>query len=198
LSGVGHQFRWHANNPFTRCEQIGLEAPRQPSAIFDCPLSVRSELVGPAEQSEVLDRGRASGCLLGDLSAQLVDSNNGVAALVCVDAKRHHGEELLFVSWKGAQDRSDGRTSVEGVQPTLLSSHAGRSVACPAGRQKGLTPRRQDSGEPTRPDTPTISLTESGTRSAETLTGRRFAVRMRPPGPYFDHVQLLTESRIRA
>src|SRR5919197_6085960 len=76
-------------------------------------------------------RRRCPSSLLRKLPSLLVDRNNRVAALVCVNPDRHH--EAVSPSTGGARPGSVGGHIPVG-DSTLLSSHAGRSHHGRAGR----------------------------------------------------------------
>jgi hypothetical protein len=136
VAGVGHQLGRHAHDPLAGAEQVALEPARQVPAVLHGPQPLLPELLSPAQQPEMVLAGGA-GRALAELTAELVDRDDGVGALVRIDAQDHHG----LVSLRSGMTPTGRRAPLSRGDATLLSSHAGRST-CPAGRTRGPSHRR--------------------------------------------------------
>jgi hypothetical protein len=124
VADVGHQLGRHPGDALAGNEQVALEAARQVPAVLDRPSPVLSELVGPAQQRQMIGGCGAQGAA-GQLAAVVVDGDDGVGALVRVDAQDDQGR-ISPSCGVGSADRSAG-ISQSGSDATLLSSHPGRS-----------------------------------------------------------------------
>jgi hypothetical protein len=77
-------------------------------AVLDRPLAFRAEPVGPPDDLEVIiARGRRGG-LAADLTADVVDRDNCMGALVRVDTEGDHGALVAFHVGDPDQNRSVG------------------------------------------------------------------------------------------
>jgi len=94
------------------------------AAVFDRPETVAAELFGPGQQAQMID-GRGSDGAFAEFAPGFIDRNDGVAALVRVDAENHHARVSCLSPVGG--DRTGRRAHLSGGDATLLSSHAGRS-----------------------------------------------------------------------
>ena len=85
---MGHQLGRDAHDPLAGAEQVALHPARQVTAVLDGPQPLLPELLGPAQQREMVLAGGAGGAL-AELAAELVDRDDGVGALVGIDAQDH-------------------------------------------------------------------------------------------------------------
>src|SRR5665213_2300489 len=102
ITTVRHQLGRYAHDPLAGAEQITLQSARKDAAVLNCPESRRVEALSPCKQTEVVRRGW-SDRVLAELPAELVDGDDSVTALVCVDSKGHHTPVSLCVR----ADRTD-------------------------------------------------------------------------------------------
>lgn len=124
IASVGHQLRWHPQDPLASSKEVVFEPTGEVPAILHRPQSLRAILGRPGEQLQMVARAGARRALR-ELPALLVDDNSGVAALVRVDPDDHH-EGVSPNRWRGAF--GIGRRAYPSWgDTTLLSSHAGRS-----------------------------------------------------------------------
>jgi hypothetical protein len=78
-------------------EEVSLQPSRQVAAIFDCPLSSRTELLGPGQQGQVIGGSRAEGAF-AELASGLVDGDDRVAALVRVNSVQIRAGQLILIA----------------------------------------------------------------------------------------------------
>jgi hypothetical protein len=95
------------NDPLPGGEHVAHEASRQVSAVLHRPAAVVAELVGPPDDREMIRGGRCLGGLGVEPSAEFVDGDDGVGALVRIDAEHDHGP-VAFHGLNGEKDRSVG------------------------------------------------------------------------------------------
>lgn len=121
---VRHQLRRDPHDPLAGGEQVSLQTAREVPAVLDRPAPI-GERSRPSNELEMISRRRADRPRR-ELTPLLVDRDDGVAALVCVDPDSHYARCLLHSM--GEKHRTGRRAYPSRGETTLLSSHVGRSV----------------------------------------------------------------------
>jgi hypothetical protein len=123
VSAVRHQLRRHSHNGFSSSEKVSLEPPGEMAAVLDRPDSRASQALGPLQQCEVI-RANGRDTAFAQLATEFVDGDDGVAALVRIDAEYHHVPCLpcgcwvtgpiggQYISWGGCHAPIKPRRSV--------------------------------------------------------------------------------------